>query len=448
MSDELLSIAERVAAQAKNGEQVEAYVARTRDTEVKVFGGDIESLSSAQTEGVGVRVVKDNRQGFAYAGSLDAEAVAEALAEARDNAGFGSEDEFLGLPEADGVEPADLDLYRPDLADVAADDKVAMALDVERATRAADDRIRGVETAEYGDAAVEAAVASSTGVRATVRRTVCSVYAYALAGEGAETQTGYGYSVGRHPDELDVTKAATMAAERATQMLGAKQPSSRKITVVLDPLVTAQFLGILSSALSGEAVLKGRSMFADRVGEDVAATRFTLTDDPTTPEAFGAAPYDSEGLATRRNVLVENGVLQGFLHDTYSGRRSGTASTGSAVRAGFKSTPGVGARALSLVPGDKAQEELLAEVGEGLLVRSAIGLHSGANPVSGDFSVGVEGLMIRNGVVAEPVREATVASTLQRMLKDVTAVGSDLEWLPGGAAGVTVVIADVSLSGS
>ncbi len=448
MPDELLSIAERVAAQANNDEQVEAYVARTRDTEVKVFDGDIESLSSAETEGVGVRVVKDNRQGFAYAGSLDAESVAEALAEARDNAGFGSEDEYLGLPEADGVEPAVLDLYRADLADVAADDKVAFALDVERATRAADSRIRGVETAEYGDATVEAAVVSSTGVRASVRRTVCSVYAYALAGEGPETQTGYGYSVGRHPDELDVPKAATMAAERATQMLGAKQPSSRKITVVLDPLVTAQFLGVLSAALSGEAVLKGRSMFADRVGEDVAAARFTLTDDPTVPEAFGAAPYDSEGLATRRNVLVENGVLLGFLHDTYTGRRSGTASTGSAVRAGFKSTPGVGARALSLVPGDKTQEQLLAEVGEGILVRSAIGLHSGANPVSGDFSVGVEGLMIRDGAVAEPVREATVASTLQRMLRDVTAVGSDLEWLPGGSAGVTVVIADVSLSGS
>src|SRR5438270_13738430 len=239
-----------------------------------------------------------------------------------------------------------------------------------------------------------------------------------------------------------------MAAERATQMLGAKQPASRKITVVLDPLVTAQFLGVLSAALSGEAVLKGRSMFAERVGEGVAASRFTLTDDPTNAQAFGASPFDAEGLATRRNVLVQDGVLLGFLQDTYSGRRSGTASTGSAVRAGFKSTPGVGARALSLVPGEKSQETLLAEVGEGLLVRSAIGLYSGANPVSGDFSVGVEGLMIRDGAVAEPVREATVASTLQRMLQDVTAVGSDLEWLPGGAAGVTVVIADVSLSGS
>src|SRR5439155_656166 len=182
--------------------------------------------------------------------------------------------------------------------------------------------------------------------------------------------------------------------------------------------------------------------------EAVAVTGVTLSDDPTNPEAFGAAPYDSEGLATRRNPLIHGGLLHGFLHNTYSGRRSGTATTGSAVRAGFKSTPGVGSRALSLVPGDKNQEQLLAEVGEGLLVRSAIGLHSGANPVSGDFSVGVEGLIVRNGAVAEPVREATMASTLQRMLQDVAAVGSDLEWLPGGAAGVTVVIGDVSLSGT
>jgi PmbA protein len=447
LSVPLLDIAEGIAAQARDGEEVEAYVARGRDTEVKVFDGEVESLSSAETEGVGVRVVHEHRQGFAYAGSLDPDAVVEALAEARDNAGFGTVDEFLGLPAPDGVAPADLDLFRDELASCPTDDKVGLALEVERATRAADARIRGVETAEYGDAAFESAIASSTGLRATSRRTVCSVYAYALAGEGAETQTGYGYDVGRHPGELDVGKAATMAAERATRMLGARQPSSRKITILLDPLVTAQFLGVLSAALSGDAVLKGRSMFADRVGEDVAAAAFTLTDNPTNPEAYGASQYDAEGLATRPTTLMQDGVLQGFLHNTYSARRAGTSSTGSAVR-GFKSTPGVGSRALSLVPGDRDQDELIAAVGEGLLVRSAIGLHSGANPVSGDFSVGVEGLMIRGGNLAEPVREATVASTLQRMLKDVAAVGSDLEWLPGGAAGLTLVIGDVSLSGS
>jgi len=445
---DLLQIAEGVAGWARDGEQVEAYVARARDTEVKVFDGEVESLSSAQTEGIGVRVVVDHKQGFAYAGSLDPDALKDTLAEARDNAAFGTVDEFLGLPEPDGVAPADLDLYRPDLEVFPADDKVALALELEAATKAADPRVRGVETAEYGDAAVEAAVASSTGVRASARRTVCSVYAYAMAGDGAETQTGYGYSVARNPRELDVAKAAGQAAERATAMLGARQPASRRITVVLEPMVTASLLGLIASALSGEAVLKGRSMFADRLGEEVAAPIVALVDDPTDVDAFGATAYDAEGLATRRNILLEGGLVRRFLQNTYSGRRSGTASTGSAVRGGFKSTPGVGSRALSLTPGERDQPQLLADVGEGLLVRTVIGLHSGANPVSGDFSVGVEGLIVRNGAVAEPVREATMASTLQRMLQDVAAVGSDLEWLPGGAAGVTVVIGDVSLSGT
>ena len=153
------------------------------------------------------------------------------------------------------------------------------------------------------------------------------------------------------------------------------------------------------------------------------------------------------GRACRRNQLVINGVLQGFLHNTYTGRRSGTASTGSAQR-GFASTPGVGAGALAVAPGLGTHAEVLATVDNGLFVTSMAGLHSGVNPVSGDFSVGVEGLMVRGGALAEPVREATIASTVQRLLLDISAVGADLEWLPDGTGGVTLVIPDVALSGA
>jgi PmbA protein len=195
-------------------------------------------------------------------------------------------------------------------------------------------------------------------------------------------------------------------------------------------------------------VIKGRSLFAGREGEAVAVPFLSLVDDPTEPEAWGAGSYAAEGLASRRNVLIADGVLQGFLHNSYTGRRCGVPSTASAVRGGYRSTPGVGSRALSLTAGDRSQEQLMADVGDGLLVQSVSGLHSGANPISGDFSVGVEGLLFRDGAPAEPVREATIASTLQRMLLDLVAVGGDLEWLPGGAAGMTLVIADVQLSGS
>lgn len=444
---DLLDLVDRVVGRARPGEQVEAYAARGHHTEVRVFDGEVESLSSADTSGIGVRVVLDGRQGFAYAGSLDESVLAETLAEARDNAGFGTVDEFMGLASPDGVEPPDLDLFRPELAAFPTDGKVELALEVERATRAADWRIRGVETASYGDTVAESALASTEGIRTSTQRTVCYVNADAIAGEGSESQTGYGYSVARQPADLDVAKAAADASERATRMLGARKPASRRLTVLFDPLITARFLGVLSSALSAEAVLKGRSLFAGREDEAVAVPFLTLADDPTEPRAFGSGRYDAEGLASRRNVLIENGVLQGFLHNTYTGRRSGRPSNASAVRGGFKSTPGVGSRALALEPGTRTREQLLGDAGEGLLVQSVTGMHSGANPVSGDFSVGVEGLMVRDGTPAEPVREATVASTLQRMLLDVVAVGGDLEWLPGGSAGVTLVIQDVTLSG-
>lgn len=447
MSD-LLDLATRVAGWARDGEQLEAFVARGRETEVQVYSGEIESLSSAESAGIGIRVVNGPRQGFAYAGSLDPDVVAETLEEARDNAGFATDDEFVGLAEPDGVDAAELDLWRDDLASFPTDEKVSLALELERAVRAGDPRIRQVQAAEWGDAAVESAVATSTGIRATSRRTACYLSAYAVAGDGSETQTGGGYSVGRSPAELDLGKAASDAVERATRLLGAVKPKSEHLTVVFEPRITATILGILAGTLDGEAVLKGRSLFANRLGEEVSVPSLTLVDDPTDPEAYAATPYDAEGLATRRNVLIEAGVLHRFLYNTYSARRAGTVSTASAVRAGFKSAPGTGARALSVVPGDLSPEQVLAEVGDGLMVQTISGVHSGVNPVSGDFSVGAEGVLIRGGEPAGPVREITIASTLQRMLSGVVAIGNDLERLPSSASGVTLAVSDVSMSGA
>jgi PmbA protein len=151
---------------------------------------------------------------------------------------------------------------------------------------------------------------------------------------------------------------------------------------------------------------------------------------------------------TRRVDLIVDGVLRGFLHNMYTGRRAGSGTTGSAVRGGYASTPGAGARALSLMPGTRSPEQVYAAAGDALYVQSVSGLHSGTNPVSGDFSVGAEGLMVRDGTLAEPVREVTIASTLPRMLHDVVEVGADLTWLPGGAAGMTLLVDGMTISGA
>ena len=445
---ELLDIATRVAGWANRDEQVEAFVVHESETEVRAYEGEIESLTRAESRGIGVRVIVEGKQGYAYAGTLDEDALAETLREARDNAAFAEADEFNGLATPDGVDPAALELWSDGLDDFSIDDKVGLAIELERLTRGADPRISGIESAEYIDTAYESAVATSTGIATTSRETGCYVSTYSLAEQDGETQTGFGFSIGRDPRELDPSVAARDAADRATRLLGASKPASERLTVVLDPWVTAQFLGIVGHTLTGEAVLKGRSMFADRMGDTVAASAITLVDDATNPTAFTASAVDGEGLATRRIPLIVDGQLQAFLHNAYSGRRASAPSTGSAVRGGFKSGPSVGAHALALVPGDRAPADLIAEIDNGFLVQGVSSLHSGVNPVSGDFSTGAEGLRIRAGELAEPVREVTIASTLQRLLQDIVAIGDDLQWLPMSAAGVSLVVADVTMSGA
>ncbi|HEY4610089.1 MAG TPA: TldD/PmbA family protein, partial [Ilumatobacteraceae bacterium] len=416
--EELQAIADRVVAMAQPGEHVEAFVSRDAETDVRVYEGQVEHFVAAQTEGVGIRVIRDGRTGFAYAGVLDESAVAEVLAEARDNVQFGTPDEWAGLAEFDGVEVIQQDLWSDALADYSTDGKIALAKELERLTLATDPRVR-VDDANYADVASESAVANTSGIRRTGRENGCYVVVSTMADDADETQTGFGFSVGRSPDEFDLAKAAQEASDRATRLLGATKPSTKRTTVVLDPYITASFLGVISSTLNGESVAKGRSLFKDRMGESVANSIVTLIDDPTNPKAYTATELDGEGLAARRNVLIDGGVLQQFVHSSYSARRVGTRSTGNAIRGGFKGTPGVGCLALQLLPGTRDQEALIADIDDGVLVQSVSGLHSGVNAISGDFSVGASGLKITKGQVAGPIREFTIASTLQRMLHDV-----------------------------
>jgi len=444
--EELLSIGDRIVALARPGEQVEVVVGRSSSTEVRVYEGDVEQLASATSAGIGVRVISDHRQGFAYAGSLDEDVLAETLADARDNATFATPDEWLGLAEPDGIAVPDLDLYRESLLKASTELKIDLAIELEKALKAEDPRITGVDSADYADGVSEGAVVSSTGIRSYGSETSCYVSVSCVAQDGDDTQTGFGFSVGRTPEDLDISVAVADASRRATRLLGATQPDSGRVTVVLDPYVTAQLLGIIGSTLSGEAVLKGRSLFADRLGDEVAAAGFTLVDDAANPLAYSSSETDGEGLASRRNVLIEGGQLHQFVHNAYTARRAGTVSTANAVR-GFSSTPSAGCRALSLVPGTKLQPELLAEVGDGVLISSVSGLHSGVNPVSGDFSTGAEGLRISGGELGQPLREFTIASSLQRMLAEVAAVGADIEWLPMRSAGVSLVVHGITVSG-
>ncbi len=451
MSD-LLERADRLLESVQGDEELEVYFSSGAETEVRAYEGAIEDLSSATSSGVGIRVLLNSpggaRVGTAWAGSLSEDAVLGALAAARDNARFSSPDEYLDFARPDGVEPVELLLRDESVLTTSVDEKIAFAIALERRVRDADTRIRQVDSATYSDYVAEAAIASTTGVRADYARSGAYLSVEAIANDGGDDQTGWGLSAARAPGDLDLELAANDAVSRATRLLGAVKPASAKCAAVFNPRTTATLLAIIGGALSGDAVVRGRSFFANRIGETVASALVSLFDDPTDPRHFAASTHDGEGLACRRNALIRDGQLLGFVYDTYAARRAGTQSTGSALRGGVAGSPWAGCRALQLAPGDVDQAAIIERVQHGVYVESIMGVHSGVNPVSGDFSVGLTGFMIRDGALAEPIREATVASTLQRMLLGVTHVGNDVEWLPGTAAGQTIAIDEVALSGA
>jgi PmbA protein len=220
--------------------------------------------------------------------------------------------------------------------------------------------------------------------------------------------------------------------------------------VVLDPYVSASFASIIGGMLSARAVQRGRSLFADKEGEQVADPVVRLVDDGLEVEGLAAAPFDGEGVAQQRTELIDEGRLEAFLFDRYTADVAGRRSTGNGTRGSYRTPPSVGATNLMLGTGAAGNEELIRTAGEGLYVMDVTGLHSGVNPVSGTFSVGASGRLIENGALGAPARELTLASDLLSMLLAVAAVGADARWLPfgGSVKAPPVLIGEMTVGGA
>jgi PmbA protein len=450
VTSELQDLAQQLVERGQGNEQVEAFLVHEQSFEVKAYEGDVEHLSAAEPRGAGVRIVVGGRAGFAYTSDLTQAGLAEVVDLARANARYTSEDEAVGLAPAWNEPPPEVSgLVDPQQDGVSPEDKVAFALELERATRE-HEGVRGVEEAVYSDSSSEIALATSTGIAGSYRRTDAWCYAVAMAGTGDDQEMGFDFGLARGLGGLDAEDIARRSARRALDVLGASKIPSAKMPVVFDPYVAGQFLGVLSSALTGEAVQKGRSLFAGKLGQEVAGAKLSLVDDGRLDGAPSSAPWDAEGVARGRTEVIKNGVLSSFLYDTTSARREGRESTGNASRAGFKSLPHPSSSNLAFDPTGESVEGILRTAGRALLVQDFHGVHSGANAVTGDFSVGATGRLLENGVPGQAVKEITVAAPMLDILRRTVAVADDRRWLPFGGSygGATTLVEEMTVGGA
>jgi PmbA protein len=436
------------AALAAGASDAEAWAEHGVEREIRVYEGAVESLTDAASHGIGIRSFDGDRWGYAYGTDLTDDGLRSLAAAAAGAAAVADPDEYAGLPDEFGA--ADVgSLSSPALGDWDTTRKIDLALAIEKAARSREG-VSQVEETMYADASGRVALANSRGFNATFESTIAYAWASAFAGEGSDLMTGLGVAMGRDPDAIDPEAVGGEAAERALSLVGARQPEGRRCPVVLDQFVAASFAGFIGGMLSADAVQRGRSLFADKEGEEIAGGEFVLADDGTHPEGPSTAPFDGEGAARRRTPLIEGGKLLTFLYDARTARRGGRETTGNAGRGSYRAAPSVSTTNLVLEAGDATVDELVATAGDGLYVATVAGLHSGVNPVSGTFSVGATGRLIENGELGRPVREITIASDLVSMLKAVQAVGGPGRWVPfgGSVRSAPVLIAEMQVSGA
>lgn len=449
-SDDMKAAAEKALAVAMDAgaAQAEAYVSYSTSTKIKVYQQEVEELASSTGSGAGIRVFRDGAMGYAYTSDLSDAGLKQAAATAAAQAAVTAADEFAGLPEP-GPAAEPLDIYNERLGLTPLAEKIDLARQAEQAALERDDRIAQVETASYAEGELEVTLINSLGFEDSFRETTCYAFVQTIAEQEGQMQTGISFTTGREPVHLDPTACGQEAADRAVVLLGGSQCSSMSCPVVLDPFVTASIMGMIGTVLTGEAVQKQRSLFAGREGQAVASSGFRLIDDGRHPDGLASAPFDGEGVPTRETALIEDGILQGFLYDAYTGRKAGRASTGNGLRSSYRSLPHVGATNLRIAPGSQSPSDIIGGIDRGFYVMDVTGIHSGVNPVSGDVSVGAAGRIISGGRLVDAVREVTIAGNLLQMLMGVEAVGNDNRWVPFGGSihAPTLLVGSMSISG-
>jgi PmbA protein len=453
---ELERACEKTAAAipSKKVDQWEVFAAREVENDIDVFNGDIESLSFSDSTGIGIRIFRDKSEGYAYTAVMEKEAIMDAIENAIANSKVTGKDPLRYLPaKKDSIIDKGLlnagDLFDKNFFDVSIEDKISMTLELESITKKFDRRITGVNDLNYGDALSEVCILNSNGFSGSYATTVSMVYLSAISRSGDDISTGDYFGIARNPLSIDIMEVSKKAAERSLAILGGKKIKSGRMNIVMDPLVSAQFMGVIASALDADSVQKGKSLFRDRKGQKLFEIDIDIFDDGTLPEGLASRPFDDEGVAKGKTIVFKKGELQTYIYDTYTARKDNTVSTGNAVRASYRSTPGVGVSNFYISPGRNDTADLIKNAGRGLYIMDIIGLGSGTNPISGHMSVGAKGLMIENGELTRPVREVTIAADILSFLSGFRMLGNDLKFIPaGGYMGApSILIENIAVSG-
>jgi PmbA protein len=447
-ANHLLELAQDIVNQARaaGASDAECTIAEGEEFSANVRMREVENLKEAGSRGAGLRILIGRHTGASYTSDLSKDGIARLVKSAIELADITTEDPHAGLPEPDefGTLPGDLEMYSAEVAELDTGRKIETAKRAEDAALSSDPRISNSEGASFDNYVGRHIFANSRGFAGEYRSSYCSLSTSPVAREGASMERDYWYTMARGFSGLEAPEhVGRVAAQRALRRLNAVKVDTQKVPVVFEPRTARSLLDNIFEAVHGMSIYRQESFLAGRLGEKVASDEVTVVDDGTLPGLFGTSPFDDEGVASRRTVVIERGVLKSYLMNTYAARKLGLKTTGNASR-GLTGNAGIGHGNFFLEKGVQTPEQIIAGIPNGFYVTELMGF--GVNIVTGDYSRGAAGLWIRNGELAFAVSEVTIAGNLNDMLRGIDAIGNDLEFR-GSVAAPTIKMGEMTVGG-
>jgi PmbA protein len=445
---ELKVFINKLFEEAKNSSfnEYEVYYVDRESLSINVYNEEVEKYNLTTSYGLSFRGKINEKIGYSYTEILDEDAIKMLVKNAKESALAIENEDIQFIYEGD-KEYKEVNTYYKALENLPADKLIDLALSMEREAKKLDDRVVSFGGCGIGYNKAKYGIINSKGLNLENKSNLLSAYVVPIIKDGENMHDGIGYITAKYLDEVNSKKLADDGVNEALSKVGGKSVPSGKYKVIINNEAMVSLLSTFAGVFSGDAAQKGLSLLKGKEGEVIASKKVTLLDDPHLEDGLASVPFDDEGVSTKKKDIIHEGKLITLLHNLKTANKGNTKSTGNGFKNSYGSPVGVSPTNLYLKNGEKSFDELLKEVGEGLIITDFAGLHSGANSITGDFSLAAKGFYIKDGKKDYPVEQITVAGNFFNLLKDIEELGNDLKFPMSSIGSPSVKISELSVAG-
>ena len=433
-------------AKENNFSDCEVYFTNRESLNITVYDEEVEKYSLNKTFGLSFRGKINDKMGYSYTEILDDDAINMLIKNAKDSA-MTTESEDVEFIYKGDPKYSEVDSYSKALENIDNAELIKIAIDMEKESKKCSSKVVNIGGCSIGYGTSVYGICNTTGLELINKENMLTAYVVPIVEDNGEKYDGTGYIVANSIQEVDAKKIAKQGVEEALSRIGGKSIPSGKYKGIIYNEAVVSLLSTFSGIFNGDAVQKGLSLLKGKEGEMIASEKVTLVDDPLLKGGLASVPFDDEGVATYRKEIISKGKLITFLHNLKTAYKAGIKTTGNGFKASYASPVNISPTNFYMEKGDKTLEELMKIMGTGIMITEFAGLHSGANSITGDFSLAAKGFYIEKGIKKYPVEQITVAGNYFDLIREIEEVGNDLKFPMSSIGAPSILVHKISIAG-